>query len=618
MPAKTKEPGVEFERYLAEIDASIERAQEKIKREKSRRQYVKRETYPAWLLRSELKETLGVDFFETELVSPPEHVAGDFSLETYALAKKTNQAPLQLAKEIAEKLNAQKSGLIEQAFPVGPFVNIETNKAKLYQLVIEGILSLGEQYGESDLGAGQVALFDYSAPNIAKPIGVGHLRSTIIGQALLNIYHATGFSVIGDNHLGDWGTQFGKLIYAYQNWGDEKAIIKNPIEELKNLYVRFNQEAREKPELNDAAREIFLRLEQGDPDLLAVWKRFRDLSLLDFQRVYQKLGIEFDTYIGESYFQSEVEKLVEECLTQKFCRVDKESGAVVVDEIAGLPSFLLRKKDGTSLYLTRDLATLKFRIKTFRPQTLLYVVGNEQELNFRQLFAFARQVGIVSFETELKHIGFGMVLRDGKKMSTREGTLIELEELLSQSIKKAREILSEKNSSATEVELEEIGEIIGVGAIIYNDLRQSRTKNISFDWKRMLDLEGGSAVYLQYSYVRIRSILRKLSQTHARGDSASQAEKKYFFETESEFKLAKKLMLFPEIIIKATRTDSPHHICGYLEELALLFNSFYAETSLLKTSEAALRDSRVALCQSVAIVLKKGLGLLGIRVPEKM
>ncbi len=612
-----------FEKYELEVAESVEAVQQKIKRERENRAYVSFGDYQCVKLRVEIasavKKSLGIrDAGDIRLVSPPPHVFGDFALDVFNLAKKLKEKPEALAQKIADGIKAREGDLIKDAFAVGAFVNIETHKEILYRDILSQILELKEHYGESDVNAGRVAVIDYSAPNIAKPIGVGHLRSTIIGQALANIYHKTGYSIVKDNHLGDWGTQFGALIYAYQEWGDEKKLAENPITELKDLYVRFHQFAKEHPEAKDQARELFARLEKRDPELIALWKRFRDLSLQDFARVYQRLGIEFDTCIGESYFTKQADQLVDECLDKGFCRKDEISGAVVVDQIEKIPSFLLRKQDGTSLYLTRDLATLQFRIKTFHPHTILYVVGNEQDLNFHQLFAFAKRAWYLSGNTEAKHISFGMVLRDGKKMSTREGTLIELEDLISQSVNKSKEILLHKNPDILPRELDEISEMVGLGAIVYNDLRQSRVKNISFDWKRMLDLESGSAIYLQYSYVRINSILKKLKEVYG-GIGLDKLEKdEIAFEYQSEFALAKQLMLFPEIIAGAQATDSPHRIAVYLEELALLFNSFYDEVSLLKTENPKLRASRAALCQSVALVLKEGLGLLGVKVPKKM
>lgn len=613
----------EFEQYEQETKNAIAAVGERIENEKAKREYVARSEYPLEKLKKEiteaLQELLGKQEIEKVSLSvPPAHIAGDFALEVFEVAKKLGEKPGAVAERVAKYLNEHESVFVKEARVAGAFVNLETKKEILYKKILGKIVELGDRYGESDAYAGKVALVDYSGPNIAKPIGVGHLRSTIIGQALSNIYNETGYSVIRDNHLGDWGTQFGSLLYAYKAWGDEEKIAKNPIRELKDLYVKFHKFSEENPEAKNQARELFTKLEQKDPGLVALWKRFRDLSVRDFERVYGRLGIQFDTAIGESYFIEESEKIAEECLAKGIAKKDEASGAAAVESIGELPSFLLRKQDGSTLYLTRDLATLQFRIQTFHPDTILYVVGNEQELHFKQLFALARLAGYFPDAAEVKHIGFGMVLREGKKMSTRKGTLIELEDLISQSIEKSKKILLEKNPSMDSQEMNTISEILGAGAILYNDLRQTRTKNISFDWEKMLDLEGGSAVYLQYSYVRVNSIVRKITETYGVIDRKKISEEDVVFENNLEFDLAKKLMMFPEVVMKARETDSPHHICGYLEELALLFNSFYNEVSILKTEDKKLRDSRVLLSQGVALVIKKGLALLNIKVPERM
>ncbi|MDZ7798356.1 MAG: arginine--tRNA ligase [Patescibacteria group bacterium] len=613
----------EFENYKLEVAESVNAVQEKIREEKENREYVDFDSYPSEELRREVtevvRESVGVqDIGKLKLSVPPAHISGDFALKVFDLAKKLGEKPNVLAKKIVDGINEHKMALIKNASVAGNFVNLETHKEVLYRDIFAKVLELEDRYGESDVNAGKVALIDYSAPNIAKPMGVGHLRSTIIGQALSNIYHETGYSVIKDNHLGDWGTQFGSLIYAYKEWGDEKKIAKNPVGELKDLYVKFHQFSEVHPEIKDKARELFTRLEKKDPELVALWKRFRDLSLKDFERVYKQLGIEFDTNIGESYFTEQADKLVSECMTKGLCRKDEASEAVVVDQMGEIPSFLLRKQDGSSIYLSRDLATLLFRVNTFKPSTILYVVGNEQDLNFKQLFELGKRAEYLPDDVETKHIGFGMVLSDGKKMSTRKGTQIELEDLIARSVEKSKEILLKKKADVDSKELERVSEIIGIGAIIYNDLHQSRLKNISFNWDKMLDMESGSAVYLQYSYVRINSILRKLTKTYGEIDLSTLEKEKISFTNKSEFDIAKKLMMFPETVLISQQTDSPHKICVYLEELAQLFNSFYNEVSIFRTKDVKLRESRIALSKGVAAVIKKGLSLLSIKVPEKM
>ena len=625
MEKNTKEMSV-FEQYQQEILGTVDSVLGRVNRELVEREYVSSKSYPSFRMQKELSDVVessvdapGIFGGEFQLQTPPAHVEGDFAIETFGLAKKLKANPQILSSKIVDGININEDmEFVEKASAVGPFVNVEARKNALYSSVLSSISSMGDKYGESDVNAKKVAVVDFSSPNIAKPMGVGHLRSTIIGQALSNLYEKTGYTVIKDNHLGDWGTQFGKLLLAYKQWGDEQKIAENPIAELKDLYVKFHELSKDDPQMEDDARALFAKLESGDPELTALWKRFRDLSIVDFEKMYKRLGIDFDLYIGESFFIKDAEGAVMDCLEKGACRIDDETGAVVVDENDELPSFLLRKQDGSTLYMSRDLAAMKFRCEVLKPESILYVVGSEQGLNFKQLFALAEKTGYMLPTSKAKHIDFGMVTVNGKKMSTRKGTLIELEDLLKQAVEKSREILSQKNPSLAKEELDEISEVVGVGAIIYNDLRQSRVKNISFDWSRMLDLEGGSAAYLQYTYVRIQSILRKIEETYPGETEKVLDETKISFEADSEFSLAKKLMMFPQVIMKAQKTDSPHDVCVYLEELTLIFNSFYNEVSILKTENQSLRESRIMLSKATSNVIKNGLALLNIRVPEKM
>lgn len=613
-----------LESYEQEVHESIVRTQQSIKQELTNRQYVELESYTVSKRKKGILEIVNrflPDFKFTEkdcdLKVPPPHIVGDFALEIFILAKEQGLDPDQTAERIATAINKGEAKFIKHASAVGSFVNIELNRENLYREIISEIKILGENYGESNKNAGKVVLVDFSSPNIAKPMGVGHLRSTIIGQALCNIYQKTGYSVIKDNHLGDWGTQFGSLIWAYRNWRDDKRMNKDPIDELKNLYIRFHKASEQDHRLNDEARQIFANLEQKDPELFSLWKKFRDLSLIAFEKIYRRLGINFDICIGESYFTDDSDELVQECLKRKVCRKDEETGAVVVDSIKGIPSFLLQKNDGSSLYITRDLATLRFRVEAFKPETILYIVGEEQKLHFKQLFELAKKIGYLTPTTKVKHIDFGMVLVEGKKMSTRKGTLIELEDIFDKSVKASKEIILQKKSNLGSKEFEETAEMIGVGAILYNDLCQSRIKNISFDWKRMLDLEGGSAVYLQYTYARIKSILRKLKEVHIQTEEELN-DGNIVFEKDIEFDLAKKIMMFPEVILRAQETDSPHHICVYLEDLAKSFNSFYNDVPVIHASNSDFRRSRILLVAAVAMTIKNGLALFNIKVPEMM
>lgn len=600
-----------FENYKQAIDASVEAAQVKLNIDKQRRLTPKGD-YLVFRLETTLTNKLQ-DCFEIEemlpltLEVPPAHVSGDYALALFPLAKVTGKAPHELAQTAQNYLTTRLPAEIESVTATGPYLNI-TLASEAYNQILQHITSLADHYGETDTHTERVMVIDFSHPNIAKPIGVGHLRSTIIGQALSNIYEATGYSVIKDNHLGDWGTQFGQLLYAFQTWGDREALATNPIRVLKDLYVRFNEEAKEKPELLDEARKLFVALEQKDPALVALWQEFRDLSLREYETTYKLLGTTFDTYVGESYFEDQTDSTVEDALAKGAAVNDVETGAVLVKDLDSLPTFLLRKQDGSSLYITRDLATILFRVKHFDPDLLMYVVGAEQELNFRQLFALAKKLNYLG-KAEARHVPFGMVLRDGKKMSTRRGTLIELDELMTQAIATSRKMLASRTPDLSEAELQSLSEIIGISAIIYHDLRQSRIKNISFDWERMLDLEGGSAVYLQYTYVRTQSLLRQAKEL------ARTSNPQLHHPLERD--LARKLAHYPAVILQAQAGDAPHLIAGYLEELAQLFNAFYNEVPVLKaqTDEQA---SRLVLVESVATVLNNGLSLLSIRLPHKM
>ena len=603
-----------LEAIKKEGDKAVEKTKKRIAKELSSKKAVVFSDYTLATIKENLGKILEVDADKLSINIPPEHIKMDLSMDSFGFAGQGSGGndPQKLAQDWAKKINETKNEFIESAQAFGPYLNINLKKQKIYSSLLKDVSKLKDKFGRSDLNAKKVAVIDYSGPNIAKPIGVGHLRSTIIGQALANIYKATGYSVIRDNHLGDWGTQFGKLVYAYQQWGDKKKIAENPIKELNDLYVKFHEEAEKNPEIEDKAREIFQKMEEEDRGLIKLWSKFRSISIAEFKKVYERLGIKFDAYLGESYFAGETDKLVEECLEKKLAKKDEETGAIAVENLEGLPSFLLRKKDDSGLYITRDLAALIFRVEVFEPDDILYAVGEEQSLHFKQLFALASALGYID-GAKAKHIGFGLVLSGGEKMSTRKGTLIELEELIKQSVEKSKEILRQKNKDLSEKEVEEISEIIGLGAVVYNDLRQSRQKNISFDWKRMLDFEGGSAVYLQYTVARINSILKKL-------DAAEIEEKisKPVFEKESEFALAIKMMFFPQIILEAQKHNSPHLIAVYLEELAQLFNHFYNEVSIIGTEDAKLRLSRVSLIKSVATVIKNGLKLLGVKTPEKI
>jgi len=609
----------EFTSYQKEVELSIKNTQKRIASEQKRK-LPSLSHNPLEQIKLEIAEYLKKYFnadssiiTEINIELAPSHIEADLTVSTFELAKILKSNPTTIAQKLAEIINQSNSSLIDKAEVINGFINLSLKQASFYSSILKEINEQKEEFGSSNVNAKRVAVMDYSSPNVAKPIGVAHMRSTNIGQALKNISEKTGYSVIGHNYIGDWGTQFGKLIYAYQTWGDKNKIKQNPLNELKNLYVKFHEEAEKNPELEDKAREIFKKLEKKDEKLLALWKEFRDLSIEGIKKTYQRLGINFDLWIGESYFNEKSREIIQECLDKKLGHQVSQTGAIVADPSDNLPTFLLQKQDGTTLYSARDLANLKFRLEKFNPDQILYIVGDDQKLYFSQIINIAQHLNWFANkpQVQIEHIGFGLVLSDGKKMSTRKGSLVELEDLINESVNQAKKIIKQKNQNLDEKDIKEIAEILGIGAIIYNDLRQSRTRNVSFNWDKMFSFEGGSSVYLQYTYVRIQSILRKIAQT-------TKAPKNICFESAIELHLAKKLAFFPFVIIKAEKFKSPHLIATYLEELAQLFNGFYNEIKIIETQDQDLLNSRIMLVTSVASTIKNGLSLLNIKTPKRM
>lgn len=565
------------------------------------------------IINKEIKNNLKINS-NIELTLPPPHLTDNYNLtfNVFKIASILNKKPeetSQLIKEILEKLNLN---FLEKIDYIGGFVNLKLNFSKISNLILKEIKKLKEKYGENDSFKNDIYIIDYSSPNIAKPIGVGHLRSTIIGESLAKIYEANGGIVLRLNYLGDWGTQFGQLITAYLKWGDDKTIKKNPLLELKNLYVKFQKEKEKNKNLEIEAKNNFNLLEKGEKKFLKIWQNFRKLSIREFQKTYKKLNIKFDSYIGEAYYFKKAKKLLSECLKKKIAFKEKDGS--IIAKLQNLPTFILQKSDGSTVYLLRDLAALKERILKFKPKGILYVVGQEQELHFKQLFQLAQLLNF-NKKTELKHISFGLVLKEGKKMSTRADRFISLETLIEQTIKKAQKILEEKKAKFKKEEMKKISEIIGIGAIIYNDLRQSREKNIDFDWEKMLNFKEGTSIYLQYSVVRINSILNKLKNKNIK---EREIKINNLILSEIEEKILNQLIFYPKIIKKAQQENHPHLIAEYLEDLARLFNKFYNQISIINTKEKDLLNLRIQLIKAVKQVIENGLKLLNIKIPEKM
>lgn len=567
-----------------------------------------------------LKKFFGEDI-PIELSVPEEELFGHYSTN-FALraAKGKGVPPLELAKEYATQIAAAAPvGFFQKVEAAAPgFINFWLSPATIQREF--AALARDKKYGAGMGGAGKTAIVEYSSANIAKPMHLGHMRTTIIGAALANILEESGYRVVRWNYLGDWGTQFGKLIAAYKMWGNKAAVEKDPIGELQKLYVRFHAEMKTDPALEKRGQEEFKKLEDGDRANRKLWEWFKRESLKEFKKMYRVLGVDFDVWIGEAFFEREMKATVRELAAAGIA--ERSEGAMVVklDDV-GLPPALIQKSDGASLYLTRDIANLRYRLKKYTPAKILYVVGNEQALAFEQLFAVAKKLGWEAGGVELKHIKYGLVLGSGgKKLSTREGTAQLLEGVIDEAIARATAIIDAKNPDLVAKEKRAIATAVALGALRYNDLKENRATDIIFDWEKMLDFSGDSGPYLQYTYARLKSVLRKAGVLRARGNApvVIDAARAAALEHTTELVLMRKLFEFPDVVARAGELYSTSTLAVYLYKLAVAANKFYETTPILKDNRAPRRAARLALAATAARVLQKGLGLLGIATLEKI
>ena len=526
---------------------------------------------------------------------------GDLSFPCYELAKSFRKAPAMIASDIAEKIDLP---LIVKSESIGSYVNVFLKREVIGGEIVNEILSLSERYGTYDFGKGKTVVIDLSAPNIAKPFSMGHLRSTVIGNSLKLILEKCGYEVVGINHLGDWGTQFGKQIVAYNKWGDDDAIKKNPIQELLKIYVRFHEEAKENPELDDEARMWFKRLEDGDDEALRLWKWFRDESLSEFNRIYDLLGVTFDSYNGEAFYNDKMDAVVD-LLEEKNLLVESDGAMVVSLEEEDMPPCLIKKTDGATLYATRDLAAALYRQNTYGFERALYVVGGEQRFHFQQFFAVLKKMGY-DWADGMAHVSFGLVLKDGKKMSTRKGKIVLLDEVIKEAIALAEEAINNKNPNLENKK--EVAKAIGVGAIIFQDLKNGRAHNIEFSLDSMLKFEGETGSYLQYTYARARSILRKANYLNESSIG--------MLTDDASWNVIKTLEKFPLVIKRAFDEYEPSQISQYLIDLARAFNKYYGNVRILEDDDQL--QARLNLLHAVTVVIKEGLRLLGIEAPEEI
>jgi arginyl-tRNA synthetase len=543
-------------------------------------------------------------------------LAADLAIPCFVFAKQLRQAPPRIAEDLSQKLLSHQAPLkIESVQVAGGYINIRFQQSVWVDLLNS---SLGQclRQGSQILSQDKLVV-DYSSPNIAKPFSIGHLRSTNIGAAVCRIFEAQGAEVIKINHLGDWGTQFGKLITAYKKYGSAEFVKGDPINNLYKLYVEFHEREKEDPALIDEARNWFLKLEQGDEEAKELWVWFKDVSYQEFKRIYDRLGVQFDYITGESFYNALMSATVDRLKEKGLLRESEGAEVVALDDF-GMPPCLIRKSDGSTLYATRDITTAEYRAQTFKPTRLVYVVGGEQKLHFRQVFKVLELMGYDWAKTCV-HVDFGLIKFPEGKMSTRKGNIIRLEQVLDQAQEEARKVLDERraqrgdDSQMSEQEKEEIARDVGTGAVKFFDLRAKRNKDVLFEWSDILNFEGDTGPYLQYTLVRINSIFQKAELEGIR----TKEVRALSLSTEPERELAKELSAFPAVLESAAREFEPSLVASYLIDLAACFNRFYMSSPILK-AEPSVRDSRLALCQLMREQLAFGLQLLGIRAPKKM
>ena len=549
------------------------------------------------------KVDLEVEKIEQLIEIPPRPEMGDYAFPCFQLSKVMRKAPNMIAEELKNQLNSEGFEKIEN---LGPYVNFFVDKGEFSKNTIEKILKEKDDYGKSNIGEGKTVCVEYSSPNIAKPFHVGHLFTTAIGNALYKMFKAEGYNTVGINHLGDWGTQFGKLISAYKRWVDEEALEKNPIDELLRIYVKFHKEAEKDPSLEDEGRAYFKALESGDEEAHALWKRFRDLSLKEFQRVYDILGVKFDSLAGEAFYNDKMNVVID-MLKEKNLLVESNGAQVVMLEEYNMPPCIILKGDGASIYATRDLAAALYRKKTYDFYKSIYVVGTPQALHFKQVFKVLELAGN-EWAKDCVHVGFGLVKFADRKLSTRNGEIVLLDDLLNQSISKTAEIIKDNDSIEDK---EDVAKKIGVGAVIFTYLKNSREKDIVFDWNEILSTEGETGPYVQYAYARAKSILRRAEDINSQIDYSK-------LNSKEEFELVKTLESFNKNILLALDKLEPSIVTRYVIEVAKAFNRFYNAHSVLNLEDEVLKATRLKLVEASSQVIKNGLALLGIDVVEKM
>lgn len=538
---------------------------------------------------------------------PANKEMGDYAFPCFKLAKTVRKAPQMIARELKDKL--EKPDFIADIQVVGAYINFFADKTSFVREVMGKVLDKDKDYIKSSMGEGKTIVIDYSSPNIAKPFHVGHLRSTVIGNALYNIYKALGYNCVGVNHLGDWGTQFGKLIVAYKKWGDKETVEREDIKELSRIYVKFHEEAEKDPSLNDEARHWLVKMQEGDSEALELWKWFVDISMKEFNRIYDRLHISFDSYAGESFYNDKMQAVVDE-LKEKNLLKESEGAQIVDLEEYNMPPCLILRSDGGTLYPTRDIAAALYRKKTYNFYRDIYVTALDQNLHFAQWFKVLELMGYDWAKDELVHVPFGLVSLGDGKLSTRKGHVVLMEDILNAAVEKTSGIIEEKNPDLPNKD--EISEQVGIGAVIFNDLYNSRIKNVVFDLERMLSFEGETGPYVQYTHARACSILRKAGVEKPEKDIDCS-----LISDEASVNICKVLSDLPSKLVDAADKYEPYILTRHIVEICKAFNKFYNENNIMG-SEGELKKARLAVVYAVKSAIAQSLALLGIAAPEQM
>lgn len=549
-----------------------------------------------------VKDDLTLEQVEQLLENPKSAEHGDVAFPAFSLAKVYRKAPQQIAADLAEKIDSANFEKIEV---VGPYLNFFMNKELISKKVLQTVVKEKEHYGDSNIGNQGTVPIDMSSPNIAKPISMGHLRSTVIGNSIGFIMEKIGYQPIRINHLGDWGTQFGKLIVAYKKWGTEEAVKAEPINELLRLYVQFHEVAETEPELNEEARAWFKRLEEGDEEAIQLWQWFRDESMKEFNKIYDLLEVHFDSLNGEAFYNDKMDEIVK--LLEEKHLLNEDKGAEIVDLSAyDLNPALIKKSDGATLYITRDLAAALYRKRTYDFKQSLYVVGNEQSYHFKQLKAVLKEMGF-DWSDDMHHIPFGLITQGGKKLSTRKGKIVLLEEVLNEAIQSAKEQISEKNPDLENKDA--VAKQVGVGAVIFHDLKNDRLNTFDFNLEEVVRFEGETGPYVQYTHARAVSLLEKAGFVPS--ETAD-----YALNDDTSWEVVKLVQKYPETVLSAGEKYEPSVIAKHAIKLAQAFNKYYAHTKILADDEQ--KEARLALVYAVTVLLKEDLRLLGLHAPDKM